>query len=68
MALLHGCEKLARWVSYGLFNKDNKTMKKGPDPILILVLVFVIGFVITGVSKTEFTAERQTPVTKSLRG
>ncbi|WP_281411998.1 hypothetical protein [Motiliproteus sediminis] len=43
-------------------------MKKGPDPILILVLVFVIGFVITGVSKTEFTAERQTPVTKSLRG
>lgn len=29
-------------------------MKKGPDLVLILVLVFVIGFVITGVSKTNF--------------
>lgn len=37
-------------------------MKKGPDPIVILVLVFVIGFVITGVSKTEFTAGLTSPV------
>lgn len=28
-------------------------MKKGPDLILVLVLVFVIGFVITGVSKSN---------------
>lgn len=28
-------------------------MKKGPDLIAVLILVFVIGFVITGVSKTD---------------
>jgi hypothetical protein len=33
---------------------DKKQMKKGPDIVVILVLVFVVGFVITGVSKTSF--------------
>ncbi|MEH6470690.1 MAG: hypothetical protein V7752_05510 [Halopseudomonas sp.] len=29
-------------------------MKKGPDLVLILVLAFVVGFIITGVSNTGF--------------
>jgi type III secretory pathway component EscU len=29
-------------------------MKKGPDLVLVLVLVFIVGFVITGVSQTGF--------------
>jgi len=43
-------------------------MKKGPDPVKVLVLVFVIGFVITGVSKTEFSSRLSTPTATIARG
>ncbi|WP_255537706.1 hypothetical protein [Motiliproteus sp. SC1-56] len=39
-------------------------MKKGPDLIMILVVVFVIGFVITGVSKTDL--QQLASITRSL--
>ncbi len=28
-------------------------MKKGPDLLLVLIVVFVVGFVVTGVSKNS---------------
>lgn len=43
-------------------------MKKGIDPIVVLVLVFVIGFVITGISKTEFASAQNPPTASIARG